>query len=144
MKKYLSILTAILLATGALMAQLPQGRTSATIIADALAQLPADNQTQYNRTMTDLVSTGEQGLLDLIGRMNPPGNRSNEALDYAISGWTNFVANDDAKRALAANAFGKALNQSLDNEVKAFVIRQLGQIGTPFSSGCTGIGFHRK
>jgi HEAT repeat protein len=112
------------------MAQLPQGRTSATIIADALAQLPADNQTQYNRTMTDLVSTGEQGLLDLIGRMNPPGNRSNEALDYAISGWTNFVANDDAKRALAANAFGKALNQSLDNEVKAFVIRQLGQIGT--------------
>ena len=130
MKKYLSILTAILLATGALMAQLPQGRTSATIIADALAQLPADNQTQYNRTMTDLVSTGEQGLLDLIGRMNPPGNRSNEALDYAISGWTNFVANDDAKRALAANAFGKALNQSLDNEVKAFVIRQLGQIGT--------------
>ena len=130
MKKYLSILTAILLATGALMAQLPQGRTRATIIADALAQLPADNQTQYNRTMTDLVSTGEQGLLDLIGRMNPPGNRSNEALDYAISGWTNFVANDDAKRALAANAFGKALNQSLDNEVKAFVIRQLGQIGT--------------
>ncbi len=130
MKKYLSILTAILLATGALMAQLPQGRTSATIIADALAQLPADNQTQYRRTMTDLVSTGEQGLLDLIGRMNPPGNRSNEALDYAISGWTNFVANDDAKRALAANAFGKALNQSLDNEVKAFVIRQLGQIGT--------------
>lgn len=130
MKKYLSILTAILLATGALMAQLPQGRTSATIIADALAQLPADNQTQYNRTMTDLVSTGEQGLLDLIGRMNPPGNRSNEALDYAISGWTNFVANDDAKRALTANAFGKALNQSLDNEVKAFVIRQLGQIGT--------------
>lgn len=130
MKKYLSILTAILLATGALMAQLPQGRTSATIIADALAQLPADNQTQYNRTMTDLVSTGEQGLLDLIGRMNPPGNRSNETLDYAISGWTNFVANDDAKRILAANAFGKALNQPLDNEVKAFVIRQLGQIGT--------------
>ena len=130
MKKYISILTAILLATGALMAQLPQGRTSATIIADALAQLPADNQTQYNRTMTDLVSTGEQGLLDLIGRMNSPGNRSNEALDYAISGWTNFVANDDAKRALAANAFGKALNQSLDNEVKAFVIRQLEQIET--------------
>lgn len=130
MKKYLSILTAILLATGVLMAQLPQGRTSATIIADALAQLPADNQTQYNRTMTDLVSTGEQGLLDLIGRMNPPGNRSNETLDYAISGWTNFVANDDAKRILAANAFGKALNQPLDNEVKAFVIRQLGQIGT--------------
>jgi len=128
--KSIKLIIICLLIAGGLQAQLPQGRTSATIIADALAQLPADNQTQYNRTMTDLVSTGEQGLLDLIGRMNPPGNRSNEALDYAISGWTNFVANDDAKRTLAANAFGKALNQPLDNEVKAFVIRQLGQIGT--------------
>ncbi|MDO5523855.1 MAG: DUF1080 domain-containing protein [Bacteroidia bacterium] len=130
MKKYISIFTAILLATSFLMAQTPQGRTTATVIADALAQLPADNQAQYNRTMADLVSTGEQGLLDLIARMNPPGNQSNETLDYAISGWTNFVANDNAKRTIAANTFAKALNQSLDNEVKAFVIRQLTKIGT--------------
>lgn len=128
--KSIKLIIICLLIAGGLQAQLPQGRTSATIIADALAQLPADNQTQYQQIMTDLVSTGEQGLLDLIGRMNPPGNQSNETLEYAISGWTNFVANDDAKRALAANAFGKALNQSLDNEVKAFVIRQIGQIGT--------------
>lgn len=128
--KHIKLVIICLLIVGGLQAQMPQGRTSATIIADALAQLPADNQSQYNRTMTDLVSTGEQGLLDLIGRMNPPGNQSNETLDYAISGWTNFVANDNAKRIIAANAFGKALNQSLDNEVKALVIRQLGQIGT--------------
>ena len=128
--KHIKLVIICLLIVGGLQAQMPQGRTSATIIADALAQLPADNQAQYNRTMTDLVSTGEQGLLDLIGRMNPPGNQSNETLDYAISGWTNFVANDNTKRTIAANAFGKALNQSLDNEVKALVIRQLGQIGT--------------
>ncbi len=130
MKKYISILTAILLTSSFLMAQMPQGRTTATIIADALAQLPADNQAQYNRTMADLVSTGEQGLLDLIGRMNPPGAQSNETLDYAISGWTNFVANDNAKCTVATDAFVKALNQPLDKEVKAFVIRQLEKIGT--------------
>ena len=60
MKKYISFFTAILLATSFLMAQTPEGRTRATIIADALAQLPAANQTQYNRTMADLVSTGEE------------------------------------------------------------------------------------
>ena len=127
--KPIKLIIICLLIAGGLQAQLPQGRTRATIIADALAQLPANNQNQYRRTMTDLVSTGEQGLLDLIGRMNPPGNQSNEVLDYAISGWTNFVANDAAGRTIAANAFGKALNQSLNNEVKAFIIRQLGQIG---------------
>ena len=107
MKRYISVFISILLTT-ALMAQLPQGRTSATIIADALAQLPADTPDQYEKIMTDLVSTGETGLTDLVGRLNPPGNVSNEAVDFAIDGWVNFVANDDAKRAVAANTLEKA------------------------------------
>lgn len=119
-----------LLIAGGVQAQLPAGRTKATIVADALAQLPAETPRKYNQTIADLVSTGEEGLLDLIGRMNPPGNKSNEALEYAISGWTHFVANDPEKRAVAANAFEKALRQPLDKEVKAFVIRQLRTIAT--------------
>lgn len=120
----------LLIATSGLQAQLPQGRTTSTIIADALAQLPAETPQKYNQTIADLVSTGEEGLLDLIGRMNPPGNQSNEALDYAISGWTHFVANDNVARGIAAGAFKKALSQQLDKDVKAFVIRQLRTIGT--------------
>lgn len=119
----------ILLFAGSLQAQMPAGRTKATIVADALAQLPADTQQKYNQTIADLVSTGEEGLLDLIGRMNPPGNKSNETVEDAISAWTHFVANDDVKRSVAANAFAKALNRALDKEVKAFVIRQLRTIG---------------
>jgi len=130
MKKYISFFTAILLATSFLMAQTPEGRTRATIIADALAQLPAANQTQYNRTMADLVSTGEEGLLELIERMNPPGKNSNEVLDYAISGWTNFVANDETNRAIATSAYEKALSQQFHNVIKAMIIRQLEKIGT--------------
>lgn len=110
-------------------AQMPQGRTKATIIADALAQLPSNTPDKYNQTMTDLISTGEEGLLELIGRMNPPGNKSNETIDYAISGWTHFAAGDETQRAIAANAFEKALEQPLHKEVKAFVIRQLRTIG---------------
>lgn len=119
-----------LLITAGIQAQTPQGRTDATIIADALAQLPADTPKNYNQIISDLVSTGEKGLLEIIGRMNPPGKESNEVLDYAISGWTNFVANDDSKRSVAEKAFGKALAQPLDKEVKAFIIRQLRKIGT--------------
>ena len=104
----LFIICLILLLSSGMQAQMPAGRTKATIVADALAQLPADTQQKYNQTIADLVSTGEEGLLDLIGRMNPPGNKSNETVEDAISGWTHFVANDDVKRSVAANAFAKA------------------------------------
>jgi HEAT repeat protein len=121
----LIIISLCLLLTVGAEAQLQKGRTTSTIIADALAQLPADNPQKYNLVIADLVSTGEEGLLDLIGRMNPPGPESNEAYDFAISGWTHFASNDEANRAIAASAFEKALNKNLDKEVKAFVIRNL-------------------
>ncbi len=126
----LIIICLSLLITSGIQAQLPEGRTKATVIADALAQLPADTPHKYNQVIADLVSTGEEGLLDLIGRMNPPGSQSNETLDYAISGWTHFVANDNATRSVTAGTFEKALAQALDKEVKAFLIRQLRTIAT--------------
>lgn len=112
-----------------LQAQQPEGRTKATIIADALAQLPASTPERYNQVMKDLVSTGEEGLLDLIKQMNPPGNKANESIEFALSGWTNFVAKSQDKRQLTANAYTKALAQPIDNEIKAFIIRQLERIG---------------
>ena len=127
--KYIILSLCLLFAVGA-EAQLAKGRTNSTIIADALAQLPADNQQQYNIVIADLVSTGEEGLLDLIGRMNPPGDVSNEAYEFAISGWSHFVSKDDAKRTVAANAYEKALNKTLDKEIKAFIIRQLRTVGS--------------
>jgi HEAT repeat protein len=113
-----------------LYAQMPQGRTNATIVADALAQLPADTQGRYNQTIADLVSTGEEGLLDLINRMYAPGNGSNETVEYAISGWTHYVAKDNALRAATAKTFGKALSNPLDKDIKAYIIRQIRTIGS--------------
>lgn len=128
-KKYIAFLGVFLLMMSGAMAQTPQHRTNSTIVADVLAQLPAQNQSRYNQLMKDLVSTGEEGFMNLIGRLNPVGNKSNEAVDYAISGWIHFVANDDAQRVIAANACGKALEQPLDDEIKAMLIRQLELIG---------------
>jgi len=106
-------------------AQLSAGRSKATVIADALAQLPASTQEQYNEVMADLVSTGEEGMLELVGRMHPPGDQSNETIEFAITGWTHYAANDPTAREMTANAFEKALKQPLNKEVKAFVVRQL-------------------
>ena len=49
-----------------LMAQSPANRTSKTIVADVLAQMPAEQQAEYNKLINDLSSTGEEGVLMLI------------------------------------------------------------------------------
>lgn len=127
---YILIPLCLLLISSGVHAQLPAGRTKTTVIADALAQLPAENQQQYNQTIADLITTGEDGLLDLIARMNPPGNQTNEVIDFAITGWTHYAATDPNTRLMTANAFQKALAQPVDKEVKAFLIRQLRTIAT--------------
>lgn len=128
-KRYLSTLAALILVVGLSIAQTPQNRTNSTIIADVLSQLPAQTQPEYNKMMQSLTSTGEEGLLYLISKLNAPGNKNNETLDYAIGGWTNFIANDDAKRKEALVAYEKALTQPLHEENKAMIIRQIEKIG---------------
>ncbi|MDR0422721.1 MAG: DUF1080 domain-containing protein [Proteiniphilum sp.] len=125
-------LTAICLCltlAGGLKAQTPPEKKSvATIITEALAQLPADTPGEYDRIMTELTATGEEGLLDLIGRMNPPGKESNAALDFAVSGWIHFTANDSVARSVATGALEKALGRPSDRETKAFLIRRLATV----------------
>ncbi len=128
--QFLLFTLCLLFVTNGAQAQLAAGRTKTTVIADALAQLPAETPQQYNEVIADLVTTGEEGLLELISRMNPPGKQSNEAIEFAISGWTHYTATDNASREATANAFQKALAQPLHKEIKAFVVRQLRTIAT--------------
>ena len=126
---YIALLLVFLFTFGGLSAQTPNNRTVTTIVADVLTQLPAQKPGQYNQLMAELVGTGEEGLMNLINSMNPPGPESNEKLDFALSGWTNFVAKDEAKRLEAASTYEKALGMNLHEETKAFIIRQLEMIG---------------
>lgn len=110
-------------------AQLPQNRTTTTIVADALAVLPAQRAKEYRQTLTALVGTGEEGLLAILGMFDTTGKVSNDKLEFAVSGWTNFVATNAAKKAQTAATYGKALGLPLDKVVKQLVIRQLELIG---------------
>ncbi|MEA4935251.1 MAG: DUF1080 domain-containing protein [Paludibacter sp.] len=129
MKKLIIIFSALCLIFAPLTAQLPKNRTTSTIIADALTQLPASDQAIYNQTLTALIATGEEGLLELVQMMTPPEKKANAVIEYALSGWTNFVANNEPQRIIAAKAYVKALNVTNIPEVKAFIISQLEKIG---------------
>lgn len=126
---YIALLLVCLFSFSGLSAQTPKNRTVTTIVADVLTLLPAERPDQYNQLMADLTSTGQEGLMSLINSMNHPGPKSNEKVEFALSGWTNFVAKDEAKRLETANTYAKALNLALHNETKAFIIRQLEMIG---------------
>jgi HEAT repeat protein len=110
-------------------AQLPKNRTTSTVIADALSLLPASNAKQYNQTMAELASTGEEGLLQLIGMLNPPEVGNNASVEFALSGWTHFSATDSQLREMTAKAYIRALYIVKNKVHKAFIIQQLELIG---------------
>ena len=85
MRKYFIILSsALALYAESLTAQTPANRATQTVIADVLAQMPAHQQTDYNRLMHELTATGEEGVLSLLKRFDPSGKGNNIAV-YMLS-----------------------------------------------------------
>lgn len=115
-----------------LLAQTPANRTTQTILADALAQMPATDQASYNQYMNDLLSTGPEGIQALIKQLPTANQAPNAAVEYALSGighWATAPGNEAYRTTLEA-ALLQALQEAEQPETKAFFIRQLQIVGT--------------
>lgn len=130
MKKLYSLISLLVLSM-TILAQSPANRTSKTIVADVLAQMPAQNESVFNSQLKDLSSTGEDGVLQLVKMINPPGKGDNSQVEYALSGLSHYVSAEgrESQRAVTANAYVKALDMVSDREIRAFIIRQLEVMG---------------
>jgi HEAT repeat protein len=128
MKKLLSFLY-LFLVTGFLMAQ--ANRTLTTRVADVLAQFPANDAAQLNNNMAEMAALGEAGILEMTRMLGPAGQGDNSRLQYALGGFSYYVAsgNKEDLRAQAAQAYIKALSQVQDPENKAFLFTQLQMVG---------------
>lgn len=128
MKKIYSLISLLVLSM-AILAQ--SNRTSETIVTDVLAQMPAQNGSVFNSQLKDLSSTGEDGVLQLVKRINPPGKGDNSQVEYALSGLSHYVSAEgrESQRVVTSNAYVKALDMVSDREIRAFIIRQLEVIG---------------
>ena len=62
MKRILLFIALLLMPFAAINAQDSRGRATSTIVADALAQLPAELPTTYNQVMAELAATGAEGI----------------------------------------------------------------------------------
>lgn len=126
MKKLYILTSILLLTTGVLFAQMPANRTTGTIVADILAQSPFEKPKDYNKSMEVLLSTKEEGVLQLVSMMKNPAKGDNAKIEYALSGLTHFAATKSEEDRLAiSNAYVKALSSTTERETLAFVMRQL-------------------
>ena len=122
--------------------QAQTNRTTQTIIADVLAQMPAGNQADYTKQLGDLASTGEEGILALAKMLKAPGQGSNAPVEYALGGLANYVSGlkDVSVKQTTTGAFQKALAAATVPETKAFLqdcMRTLGIGYQPAASAGT-------
>jgi hypothetical protein len=124
MKNFL-ISIAALLAAFSTMAQLPANRSVKTVVADALAQLPAINSQINDELMKNLAATGEEGVLNIVSLLELDGSK--QQAELALRGITAYVSaqGTDEERQKMADAYRKALNTTGVQTVKDLLNEQL-------------------
>ena len=126
MKKIVALLLLALLPF-AVEAQDARQRTTETIIADGLAQLPADKPALYNEVMGELAATGAEGVASIAEMLVPAADGNNATVEYALSGITAYAMTPGKEALLPGVRAGllKALATCTDNPNKGFLLSQL-------------------
>ena len=131
-------LFAILLLWGFIFSPLTaqNNRTLETSIADALAQVPVQEQEQLDRLMNELINLGEEGILALSERLIPIGQGDDRQARYLLHTLAVYHSVKSATMQ-QPNLVELALNKSLetieDTELRIFVINRLAFCGTTHS-----------
>ena len=127
MKKILVILLASCLLPLAAGAQDARQRTATTIVADALAQLPAQTSEVYNGLMRQLAATGAAGVREMAGMLVPADKGQNAVVEYALNGVTDYVTGEglDAARAEVRKGLAEGIAACTDKPNQAFLLSLL-------------------
>lgn len=96
-------------------------------IDKVLAGLPAQDQTSRDAAAAALIKTGREGIKEICSRLEPPGGQDDTSARFAMNALTVYVSRAGAEnqRKLYARTLADQLRGKLDNEIKAFLIRQL-------------------
>ena len=131
MKKLFIILVLTALLPWSAVAQDARMRTSETIIADALNQLPASEKKVFDELMSELVSTGAEGIAQVADMLVPAGEGKNAIVEYALNGVVAYVTTPgkEAEKAIVRKGLIQALDACKDNPNKAFLLTLLRMCG---------------
>ena len=131
MKKLFIILALAAWLPWSVAAQDARMRTSETIIADALNQLPASEKKVFDEVMSELVSTGAEGIAQVADMLVPAGEGKNAVVEYALNGVVAYVTTPgkEAEKAIVRKGLIQALDVCKDNPNKAFLLTLLRMCG---------------
>ena len=87
------VIAAAFLQSTFVFAQDSRNRTVETIVADVLAQMPAQDKAAYDSNMADLAMSAPKSILVLASKMHAPAEGiGNNLVEYAIAGVTAYVS----------------------------------------------------
>lgn len=100
-------------------------------ITAILDKEPANNATELNANAAATAQLGEAGIVDMLSMLQPPGQADNTKIFDAISGFSFYSTqpNREQWRAMAVQAYAKALAKVSNKENQAFTISQLQIVG---------------
>ena len=102
-------------------------RTNETKIADLLMRLPATNSNELDQIMAQFQELGGEAIINIARNLVAPGKGNDANFRYAISGIAKYAseADDPAYTRQCAEALGKAISASSNDEVKDFLLQEL-------------------
>ncbi|WP_018629283.1 DUF1080 domain-containing protein [Niabella aurantiaca] len=128
MKKFTILTFLLLLMAGFTNAQQKGDvRTTATKVADLLMKMPPQSSAELDAAMKELTAIGAPGYRSIIAKIQPPGNRTDQAARYALSGLTKYLGkgNDRSAQRIAALALANGLKTVQNDEIKDFLLQEL-------------------
>ncbi|MCK5907835.1 MAG: HEAT repeat domain-containing protein, partial [Flavobacteriales bacterium] len=133
--KRICILSSILfIITTSINAQI--NRTLETKVADILMQLPTDNQISSDKISSEIIDLGEVGILKFCEKLKPLGTGDDTQARFAINSLATYQGSleNPIKENIVEKSLVKAIESSIDVEVRTFLIRRLAFCGSDFSA----------
>jgi HEAT repeat protein len=102
-------------------------RTLKTKVADTLARFPAQSAEERNQLASEIIQLGSAGIKEICRMLVPPGTGDDTPVQFALNGVAVYVNRGSAEeeREMFALTLIESLGETQDDEVKAFLIRQL-------------------
>ena len=128
MKRLFIILTFLaLMPLTTINAQDARNRATSTIVADALAQLPAQEPAIYNQVMAELAATAPEGIEMIASMLKPAAEGvNNSPMEYALYGTASYVTKQGAAmREGVRTGLKNALDKATHNPTRECILTAL-------------------
>ncbi|WP_312332445.1 family 16 glycoside hydrolase [Sphingobacterium sp.] len=128
MKRILNSLTVLLLISSATYAQQPQNRTTATKIADVLAQQPAEEKEKFLLAMHELEGFSSGDVVTFLKGLKAPGS-NNAPIEFAANSYSFYVnqPGKEQQKRVFVEGLAKSIAQLSEPTNQVFALRLLRQ-----------------